>query len=96
MWVLIMSIILSVFNFLKGCLELFSQYVGWPIAIIATTLGLFIVSYHAIAVFLKIGSIIKKKLGMQKEQRLASVISYNQSGGITTNSVSLLRTEVKQ
>ena len=76
-------------------LELFSQYVGWPIAIIATALGLFIVSYHFIAVFLKIGSIIKKKLGMQKKQRPVSVISYNQSGGITTNSVSLLSTEVK-
>jgi hypothetical protein len=93
MWVFILSIILSVLSFLKGYLELFSQYVGWPIAIIATTLGLFIMSCHAIAGFLKIGSIIKKKLGMQKhcnaEQRPVSVTSYNQSGGITANSVSV-------
>jgi len=82
--------------FEQNIVEIFSQYVGWPIAIIVTTLGLFIVSYHAIAIFLKIGSIIKKKLNMQKEQRFVSVISYNQSGGITTDSVSAFRHEERR
>ena len=70
------------------------------IVIIVTTLVLFIVSYHSIAIFLKICSIIKRKLGMQKhynaEQRHVRVISYNQSGGITTDSVSAFRHEERR
>jgi len=79
MWVLIVSLTLGIFSWLKGAFDLFAKYVGYPIAIILTTLGLFIFSYHTANLFIAIYNQIKNKKDNQNITNSSNLMEKKQA-----------------